>query len=84
MIILWIFLFFFLHNDEEMNILDQLREKVKKKKKENEREENELKKVREEVFKVIKAFYIEPLVSRPPPIFGKSNESSKEERDLKK
>jgi hypothetical protein len=67
-----------------MNILDQLRERVKKKKKEKEREESELKKIRKEVFRVIKAVYIEPLVSRPPPIFGESSESFREERDIEK
>jgi len=49
-----------LHNGEEMNTLDQLRKKVKKKEeelrnqqKEKEREEKELKKIRGEVFGAI-------------------------------
>ncbi len=90
MILLWIFLFFFLHNDEKMNTLNQIKERINKKEEEfrnqqeeKEKEERELKKIKEEVFTVIESIYIEPLVSRPPPSFGESNESSREERDLK-
>jgi hypothetical protein len=74
-----------------MNTLDQLKIKIKKKEKElrnqqeeKEKEENGLKKIREEVFRVIETIYIELLASRPPPIFGKINESSREEKDLKR
>ncbi len=41
------------------------------------------KKIVEETFRTIGAIYIEPLASRPPPIFRESNESSREERDVK-
>jgi len=41
------------------------------------------KKILEEAFRTIGAIYIEPLASRPPPIFRESNESSREERDVK-
>jgi len=73
------------------NTLDQLKEKVKKKeeelknqREEKEKEERELKKIKEEVFRIIEVVYIELFASKPPPIFGESNDSSREERDLKR
>jgi hypothetical protein len=37
-----------------------------------------------EVFRIIEVVYIELFASKPPPIFGESNDSSREERDLKR
>ncbi len=54
--------------------------KVEKTKK---RERRKRKKIVNEAFRITGAIYIEQFASRPPPIFWESNESSREERNLK-
>ncbi len=72
-----------------MSALDQLRERInkrvaelRKERKKKKGNEKELQKVREEVFKTIRAIYIEPLASRAPPAFRESNESFGESRNV--
>ncbi len=72
-----------------MSALDQLKErtnkrvaKLRKERKMKKGNEKELQKVRKEVFKTIKAIYIEPLASRAPPTFCESSESFGESRNV--
>ncbi len=77
--------------DEKIKHFGSTKKKRKKKEEElknqweeKEKEEKELKKIKEEVFRIILVVYIELFASKPPPIFGESSDSSREERDLKR
>jgi hypothetical protein len=72
-----------------MSALDQLKERaikkeveLRRKRKEKKAKERESYRVKDEAFRVTKEIYIEPLASRPPPVFQESNESSGKRRDM--
>jgi hypothetical protein len=78
-----------LDQDEEISVLDQLRERISKKeaelrkqREENKKEENELQRIRKEIFRATKIIYIELFASRPPPVFQESNTNFGEERNV--
>ncbi len=79
---LWNLLYFLLYQDEEMSALDQLRERIckrkvelKKQREKEKRKKREVQRIRKEVFRTIGAFYIEQLASRLPFVVKKSSES---------
>lgn len=55
---------------------------MRREREEKEAKEGKLYKIKEEIFRATRAIYIEPLASRPPPIFWKSNESFRGGRDV--
>ncbi len=55
---------------------------MRRKKEKKNTKERELQRVRNEVFKVIKTIYIEPLALRPPFEFLESSESFGESKDV--
>lgn len=71
----WIPLYLLLHQNEVMNVLDQLKENNKRevelrgKRKEKKVEEIKLQRIGKDAFKTIEAIYIELLTSRPPLVF---------------
>jgi hypothetical protein len=72
-----------------MSALNQLKNRankreeiLRKQKKEKEGEERELQRVKKEDPRTTSVIYIEPLASRPPPIFQENSESYGEERDV--
>ncbi len=72
-----------LHQNEAMNVVGKENKKGGKVEKTKIRQRRKGKKIVEEAFRTIGAIYIEPLASRPPLIFRESNESSRDERDIK-
>jgi hypothetical protein len=66
-----------------MNVVGKENKKGGKVEKTKIRQRRKGKKIVEEAFRTIGAIYIEPLASRPPLIFRESNESSRDERDIK-